>query len=177
MKLIKEVAEVYRNQEYGQGIDGVKVMQLRRFTDDGGSMTELARVEETGRMQGFTEFQVRQMNYSTIEPGVIKAFHVHQRQRDIWFVPPEDRVLLVLVDVREDSPTKRRVLKVMLGGGTSTWVSIDRGIAHGFKNIGERTARVIYLTDLHFSADPETTDEGRLPWDMVGAEIWEPAKD
>jgi hypothetical protein len=33
------------------------------------------------------------------------------------------------------------------------------------------------MTDVHFSAEPGVTDEGRLPWDLVGAEIWEPAKE
>ena len=46
--------------------------------------------------------------FSTLDPGIIKAFHLHKQQRDVWFVPPEDRVLLVLVDVRDDSPTAKR---------------------------------------------------------------------
>jgi hypothetical protein len=33
------------------------------------------------------------------------------------------------------------------------------------------------MTDMHFSAEPAATDEGRLPWDLVGAEIWEPSKE
>ena len=35
-----------------------------------------------------------------MDPGVIKAFHLHRRQTDVWFVPPGDKMLLVLLDVR-----------------------------------------------------------------------------
>lgn len=178
MKLVPEAVGVFRHQEYGNGIDGVKVMRLTRHSDDGGSITELARFNESGLFAGdFSDFRIRQINYSTIDPGVIKAFHVHGRQRDLWFVPPEDRILLVLVDVRDESATARRALKVMLGDGASMWVSIPKGVAHGCRNIGERPARIVYMTDVHFSPEPGVTDEGRLPWDLVGAEIWEPSKD
>jgi len=30
-----------------------------------------------------------------MDPGVIKAFHLHRRQTDVWFVPPGDRMLRV----------------------------------------------------------------------------------
>ena len=175
--LIPEVRTAHRLQDYGGGIDEVKVIRLTRFSDDQGSLTELARLDDKGHLHGFTALRLQQLNYSTLEPGVIKAFHVHKGQREAWFVPPEDRILLVLVDVRDASPTARRVMKIVLGDGSSMLLSIPPGVAHGFKNIGTKTARVIYLTDRHFSAEPEKTDEGRLPWDMVGPEIWEPSKD
>jgi dTDP-4-dehydrorhamnose 3,5-epimerase len=176
--LVPEVVSVLTKQDYGRpGIDDVKYVVLRRFSDDGGSITELARLTEEGRTEAFSAFQVRQVNYSTIEPGVIKAFHVHERQRDLWFVPPEDRVLLVLVDVRRDSKTPRHAMKIMLGDGNSSLVSIPPGVAHGCRNLGDAPARIIYMTDVPFSLDPQVTDEGRLPWDLVGAEIWEPAKE
>jgi len=177
-KLIPEAISLYKHQEYGGGMQDVKVLRLRRFGDDGGSMTELTRLNEHGFFDNeFNGFQVRQVNYSTLEPGVIKAFHVHKRQYDVWYVPPEDRVLLVLVDLREEAASRRKVLKVLLGGGDSMLVKIPPGVAHGCKNIGTGTAHLIYFTSEHFSPEPATTDEGRLPWDLVGAEIWEPAKD
>ena len=52
----------------------------------------------------FRGFEVRQVNYSEMDPGVIKAFHLHRRQTDVWFVPPGDKMLLVLLDVRAGSP-------------------------------------------------------------------------
>jgi dTDP-4-dehydrorhamnose 3,5-epimerase len=178
VRLIPEIVPVLTEQDYARAIDGVRVVPLQRFVDHGGSMTELTRLDEGGTFhQGFTDFKVRQINFSTLDPGIVKAFHVHMRQRDVWFVPPEDRVLLVLVDVREGSPTAKRALKVLLGGGRSVLVAIPPGVAHGCKNVGDGAAHLVYMTDVHFSPEPGKTDEHRLPWDIVGAEIWEPAKE
>lgn len=178
VKLIPEIRTLFKFQEYGAKppIDGVAVVRLRRFHDDGGSMTELARLA-SGEVEGLPGFRPAQINYSVVEPGVIKAFHLHHRQTDLWYVPPEDRVLLVLVDVREGSATAKAATKIMLGDGASSLVRIPPGVAHGCKNAGERAARIIYMTDEVFSPEPGRTDEGRLPWDMVGSEIWEPSKD
>jgi dTDP-4-dehydrorhamnose 3,5-epimerase len=178
VKLMRELAAIFKYQDYGKKppIDGVAVHALRRFGEDGGSMTELARVAD-GALAFDAGFKLAQINYSVIEPGVLKAFHVHHRQTDLWFVPPDDRVLLVLVDVREGSPTVKTVTKLVLGDKSSSLVRIPPGVAHGCKNIGEKAARIVYMTDVQFSAEPKETDEGRLPWDFVGAEIWEPSKD
>jgi dTDP-4-dehydrorhamnose 3,5-epimerase len=179
VKLDRDVQSILRTQDYGArpGIDGVVYTLLRRFNEQGGSMTELSRFHEAGVHAVFSAFTIAQLNYSMIEPGVMKAFHVHRRQTDIWFVPPDDRVLLVLIDVREGSPDVRTAMKLMLGDGNSVLVKIPPGVAHGCKNLGDRPARIIYMTDVEFSSDPAVTDEGRLPWDLIGPEIWEPAKD
>ena len=178
MKLLSELKSFFTFQEYGKQppIEGVAVETLSRFGDDGGSMTELGRFTG-GVPAALPGFTLAQLNYSTIEPSVVKAFHVHHRQTDIWFVPPEDRVVLVLVDVRAGSPTEKRVTKLMLGDGRSLLVRIPPGVAHGCRNVGVKPARIVYLTDVHFSAVSGVTDEGRLPWDLVGAEIWEPSKE
>ena len=178
VKLIPAAETVYRHQDYGSrpAIDGVTVHELKRFRDDGGSMTELSRFT-AGRPDAIPGFDLAQLNYSVVEPGVLKAFHVHKKQTDVWYVPPEDRVLLVLVDVRQGSPSERVVLKIILGDGVSMLVRIPPGVAHGCKNLGAAPARIVYMTDTRFDADPARTDEGRLPWDMVGEDIWAPAKD
>jgi len=178
VKLLGELKSFFTFQDYGKKppIDGVAVHVLSRFADDGGSMTELARFTG-GVPDAFPGFTLAQVNYSTIEPSVVKAFHLHHRQTDIWFVPPEDRVVLVLVDVRAGSPTEKRVTKLMLGDGRSILVRIPPGVAHGCRNVGPMPARIVYLTDVHFSAVAGETDEGRLPWDLVGADIWEPSKE
>ncbi len=174
MKLVPEAEANWRLQDYSctPAIAGVETVELRRFRDDGGSMTELARLSD-GRFAGLAGFVAAQVNYATVAPGAIKAFHVHRRQTDVWFVPPSDRILLVLVDVREGSPTSGARMRILLGDGLSRLVRIPPGVAHGCRNLGGETARVLYFADRHFSGDPSECDEGRLPWDLVGAEAWE----
>ncbi len=177
MDLTPEAKRAFQIQSYGPApsIEGVQGVELRRHHDDGGSMTELARLVD-GRPEALGGFTVRQINYSELEPGAIKAFHLHLRQTDVWYVPPSDRVLVVLVDVRETSPTKGTKVRVMLGSGASRLLRIPPGVAHGAKNLGAAPARVVYFTDVHFSPEPSSCDEGRLPWDYAGAAIWEPTR-
>jgi dTDP-4-dehydrorhamnose 3,5-epimerase len=154
-------------------IEGVEVVDLRRHHDDGGSMTELARLVD-GRAPGLAGFTVRQVNYSEVEPGIIKAYHVHLRQTDVWYVPPSDRILVVLLDVRQASRTAGTRMRLTLGAGASRLLRVPPGVAHGARNLATTTGRIIYFTDVHFSAEPAECDEGRLPWDFAGAELWEP---
>ena len=174
MDLSPDAKQRFQMQSYGPAaeIDGVEIVELRRHGDDGGSMTELARLVD-GRPEALGGFTVRQINYSEVEPGAIKAFHLHTRQTDVWYVPPSDRILVVLLDVRKGSRTEGTRRRVMLGAGAPRLLRIPPGVAHGAKNLGPATGRIIYFTDLHFSPEPATCDEGRLPWDYAGTDVWD----
>ena len=174
MELNPDAKRAFRIQSYGPAprIEGVEFVELTRHHDDGGSLTELARLT-AGQPAAFTGFTVRQINYSEVEPGVIKAFHLHGRQTDVWYVPPSDRMLVVLGDVRKGSPTEGARMRFMLGDGASRLVRIPPGVAHGVRNLGTAPGRIIYLVDAQFSPDPADCDEGRLPWDYLGAEVWD----
>ncbi len=169
-----DALENYTVQDYSKKstIEGVEIHELRRFNDDGGSMTELGRLDG-GVLKGLEGFEARQMNYSVMEPLAIKAFHLHKRQTDVWFVPPSDKMLLVLGDMRKDSPTEGLVQRIVLGDGNSRLVRIPPGVAHGARNLRPASQSVIvYFVDVQFSMDDDC-DEGRLDWDQFGADVWE----
>lgn len=167
-------SQSYAIQDYRarKRIEGVEIVELKRFNDDGGSMTEIGRLNE-GVHQQLPGFVARQLNYSTMEPLAIKAFHLHKRQTDVWFVPPSDKILLVLADVRAGSASEGQVMRIVLGDGNSRLIRIPPGVAHGCKNL--RTAQsstIIYFVDVQFSTDA-SCDEGRIPWDHFGAQVWD----
>ena len=174
MDLSPDAKRAFSLQSYGGAarIDGVALVPLTRHTDDGGALTELARLTD-GRAEGLEGFTVRQVNFSELAPGAIKAFHLHVRQTDVWYVPPSDRMLMVLLDVRQGSRTEGARMRFVLGDGASRLLRIPPGVAHGVRNVGTAPGRIVYFTDLHFSPEPSTCDEGRLPWDHAGADVWE----
>jgi len=178
MELSDEAKRTFRVQDYAPKpkIKGVEIVELARHTDDGGSFTELGRFQ-AGASAAFGGFVLAQANWSEMEPGAIKAFHLHERQTDLWFVPASDKVLLVLLDVRAGSPTEGTRMRFVLGDGHSRLVRIPPGVAHGCRNVGPTRARIIYFTDTHFSPAPDSSDEGRLPWDFAGADVWEIARE
>jgi len=171
-RLAPEYAQLLTQQDYSPRprIEGVVLKDLRRFTEDGGEFQELARLDEAGGIPEFPGFKVRQVNYSVMEPGVIKAFHLHLQQEDVWFVPPGGKLVVGLLDCREGSPTKGVSMRLALGDGKSQLLYIPRGVAHGAANLTNRPAAVMYFVNQHFSPSP--TDENRLPFDLLGKEFW-----
>ncbi len=177
MQLSDSAKRAFSVQSYAPEprLDGVEIVELVRHVDDGGALTELARLTQgaSGALPGFT---VCQVNYSELAPGAIKAFHLHQRQTDVWFVPPEDRILCALIDVRSGSPTEGVRTRIVLGAGQSRLIRIPPGVAHGARNVAAATGHIIYFTDLPFTPDPATCDEGRLPCDFAGPHVWDVAR-
>ena len=167
----------YSVQQYAapRKIAGVEILDLRRFHDDGGSMTELGRLT-SGVHRDLLGFEVRQVNFSEMEAGAIKAFHLHQRQTDVWFIPPASKMLVVLGDVRKGSGSEGVTQRLVLGDGTSRLVRIPPGVAHGVRNLATARGTIVYFVDTHFDADPSRCDEGRLPWDHFGREMWDVVK-
>lgn len=170
------IGPAYRDQAstqtYGgrQRIDGVELTDLALFGDEGGDFCEIGRFNPDGTLAARPSYRPAQASYSFMEPGTIKAWHLHREQDDLWFVAPHVRLLVGLLDTREDASTYRVQMRLMLGGGKARLLFIPRGVAHGVANMSSRGAQIIYFTNAAF--DPHNPDEHRLPWDMLGADFW-----
>jgi hypothetical protein len=50
-------------------------------------------------------------------------------------------------------------------------------VAHGCRNLSPtQRCAIIYFVDVQFSVDDDC-DEGRLPWDHFGSEVWEVSRE
>ncbi len=156
-------------------ISGVTVIKLRNFVGENGDFSELLRLNDRGECETLPGFMPRQINRSKQYNKAIKAWHLHYKQDEIWYVPPDEHIMLGLWDVREDSLTKGVTQKIPLGGGNSIAVYIPRGVAHGAANYSGKKANVYYFVNNQFN--PKDPDEHRLPWDAAGKEFWEPPKE
>lgn len=152
-----------------QKIDGVQMVDNPIFSGEDGTFEELARFDD-GMMLKFPDFQIKQINRSIVLPGAIKAWHLHYNQEDIWYVPPQDFILLGLWDVREKSPTSGISQKIVMGAGRARLVYIPRGVAHGAANVSHKESTLIYFVNQCF--DAENPDEQRLQWDLLGNDFW-----
>lgn len=151
-------------------IDGVKLVEQRRFTEDGGSFAELLRLNG-GQSPVFEGFEVKQVNCSDMEPGTIKAWHLHFQQEDVWFVPPTSKLLVGLWDVRAESATKGATMRLVLGDGKAQLLYIPRGVGHGAANITACRQTLIYFVNNQF--DAAQPDEHRLDAFALGREFWQ----
>lgn len=163
--------EALSTQSYGRTqITGVELRGLRLFSDEGGDFCEVVRFGMHGALPDFPDFSPAQLNYSVLEPGAIKAWHLHQAQEDLWFAPPAGRLLVGLLDVRESSPTYQQTMRFAVGAGQPELLFIPRGVAHGVANLGTAPAGLFYLVNRLF--DAQDPDEHRLPYDLLGADFW-----
>ncbi|MDD3158341.1 dTDP-4-dehydrorhamnose 3,5-epimerase family protein [Anaeromusa sp.] len=137
-------------------IQGVEVKKLVRHPDDRGFFMEILR-DDDELLKRFG-----QASLSKSYPGVIKAFHYHKRQDDIWFFPVGN-AQVVLHDMREDSPTKGETNVFYLGEDNPQIVVIPVGVAHGYRVLGNTPAVIVYFTTESY--DPKNPDEYRVAWD------------
>jgi len=155
----------------GAGIDGVEIIDLLIMSDEGGDFCEVTRFTPEGTLVCKPDYRPAQISYSLMEPGTIKAWHLHLKQDDLWFVMPAGRLVVGLLDVRSDSATYRQHMRLTLGAGRARLLVIPRGVAHGVANLQTHsTATLIYFTNTAF--DPHDPDEHRLPWDTLGEQFW-----
>lgn len=137
-------------------IEGVVIKQLVRHCDDRGFFMEILR-DDDGLLSRFG-----QASMSISYPGVIKAFHYHERQDDIWFFPVGN-AQVVLHDLRENIPTKGVTNVFYMGETNPLLLVIPKGVAHGYRVLGSSPLIITYFTTESFNlADP---DELRLAWD------------
>ncbi len=135
-------------------IEGVEVKKLRTFPDERGFFREVIRVSDDFFAEGFA-----QLSHSFMHAGVAKAWHIHQRQVDWWYVP-SGALKLALYDTREASSTRGERAELFLGECYEAQaVKIPPGVAHGCRALAP--THLLYVTSRIY--DP--SDEGRIAHD------------
>jgi dTDP-4-dehydrorhamnose 3,5-epimerase len=132
-------------------IDGVVLKELVTHADERGFFREVIR--ETDEF--FDHFG--QWSHALMYPGTAKAWHIHQRQTDWWYVIGAIKV--ALYDTREGSTTKGELTEFLMGDGQASCLKIPPGVAHGCRAL--ELSHILYLTSSVYAPD----DEGRIPHD------------
>ena len=151
-------------------LEGVWTQALKKRRSDNGFFMEYARFTG-GSAEGLPiPFEVRQLSVSRAEPGRVNAFHIHpnQPQNELWTVV-EGQLKVWLIDLRAGSATEGHRRAFILSGEEPAQLHIPAGVAHGYQ-AGPTGALLLYAMDQQFN--PEKPNEGRLPWDFFGAELW-----
>jgi dTDP-4-dehydrorhamnose 3,5-epimerase len=136
-------------------INGVEFKELVTHVDERGFFREIIRVTDPLFSEGFGQW-----SQSLMYHDVIKAWHVHKKQIDWWYVA--SGVLKVgLYDSRKESSTYGDTMSFFMGDNQDAQIlRIPTGVAHGCKCICG-PANLFYITSETYN--PE--DEGRIPYD------------
>ncbi|MDP2948508.1 MAG: dTDP-4-dehydrorhamnose 3,5-epimerase family protein [Chloroflexota bacterium] len=136
-------------------IEGVEVKQLAKHVDERGYLMELLRSDDP-IFRKFGQAYVA-LNF----PGVVRAWHYHQKQDD-HFVVVKGVVKVALYDARQGSPTQGQVDEFFLGEQNNILLKIPVGVMHGYKTVGTEPSLLLnFPTELY---DQQQPDEYRLPW-------------
>ena len=135
-------------------IEGVHKKILRSIPDERGRVLEIFRCDD----DLFSRFG--QVYITTTYPGVIKAWHMHQKQTDnVCCI--QGMIKLVLFDSRKDSPTFKEINQFYLGIHNPLLIQIPSNIYHGWMCISQEEAIVVNIpTEPYNRLNP---DEHRLP--------------
>lgn len=136
-------------------IHGVEFKPLVTFSDERGFFRELIRATDPIFTEGFGQW-----SHTKTFAGAAKAWHIHKRQTDWWYVAI-GTLKIALYDARPDSPTHGQLEELVLGEAHGAQiVKIPPGVAHGYRVL-EGPAHLFYITSNIY--DP--ADEGRIPHD------------
>jgi len=137
-------------------IEGVEVKKLATFCDDRGFFREVLR-DDDGLLSRFGQTSV-----TKTYPGIIKAFHWHKLQDDLWYVA-SGMARVVLHDLRESSKTKGETDVIFAGEENPVLIKIPTGVAHGYQVLGNQPVILFYHTTESYKK--EAPDEERIPFD------------
>jgi dTDP-4-dehydrorhamnose 3,5-epimerase len=134
-------------------IQGVKTKNLKVLPDERGRLMEILRRDD----EIFLEFG--QAYVTTTYPGVIKAWHKHEKQTDN-IACVVGMIKLAVYDGRPDSPTHREINQFYIGVHNPMLVQVPAGVYHGWMCVSPEEAVVVNVpTNTYDRANP---DEQRL---------------
>jgi dTDP-4-dehydrorhamnose 3,5-epimerase len=136
-------------------IEGVVIKSLESHRDERGFFREIIRVNDDFFSEGFAQW-----SHSLMYSGVVKAWHIHGKQVDWWYVGA-GVLKVALHDCRSDSATHGQTMELLMGDDQPPRVlKIPPGVAHGCKCISG-PVHLYYMTSRIYDPD----DEGRIPHD------------
>ena len=139
-------------------IDGVEVRDLAVNADVRGHLVEVFRTDWE-LYDPAPEMSYYSMSY----PGVVRAWHRHERGQVDHFICPSGRIRVGIHDDREESPTQGETNEFVIGEHNQQAVRIPGDCWHGFEAIGD--SRALFLNFPTMLYDYDDPDEQRLPPD------------
>jgi dTDP-4-dehydrorhamnose 3,5-epimerase len=137
-------------------IHDVVIKKLVTHSDDRGYFREILR-DDDHLLSRFG-----QTSFTKTYPGVIKAFHWHEKQDDLWYVV-DGMARVVLHDRRPASPSRGVTQVIYAGEDNPVLIYIPIGVAHGYQVLGTKPVMLFYHVTQSYN--PQAPDELRIPFD------------
>ena len=137
-------------------IEGVTITPLKRIPDERGAVLHMISRD----WPVFT--QMGELYFSTVVPGVVKGWHLHQRMI-LNYAVPIGRIKFVLFDNRAESVTRGEVQETFIGEDNYALVTVPPGIWNGFKGLGDYPSLVANCASIPHDPDEVSHRPARHP--------------
>jgi dTDP-4-dehydrorhamnose 3,5-epimerase len=134
-------------------LPGIVIRPLKRFADERGFFTEIMRSDWADLFQD----EVMQANMSVSYPGIVRAWHKHERGQIDHFLVLKGALKICAYDDHS-----QELDEVVSSEANTQVVRMPGHYWHGFKVVGHESATLVYFVNKHY--DYENPDEVRRPW-------------
>jgi dTDP-4-dehydrorhamnose 3,5-epimerase len=135
-------------------LPGIFIKPLKRFADERGFFTEIMRSDWTDTFQD----ELCQANMSISYPGIVRAWHRHERGQVDHFL-----VLRGALKICAYDDESHELDEIISSGENPQVIRMPGHYWHGFRVVGNELAMLVYFVNrLYDYKDP---DEIRRPWD------------
>ncbi len=135
-------------------LKGIVVRPLTRFYDERGHFSEMMRAD----WEDVFDDKVMQANHSFTFPGIVRAWHRHQRGQVDWFIPLKGTLQICAYD-----DATMELDEILVTGESLRIVKIPGHYWHGFRVVGNEPGLLVYFVNRLY--DHKSPDEERRPWD------------
>ena len=134
-------------------IESVVILDLRKFNDERGWLTELFRHDELA-----AEFYPTMAYISATKPGVTRGPHEHVEQADLFcFMGPSD-FKIRMWDNRRASKTFNHMMTLVVGETNPKSVLVPAGVVHAYQNVGDAQGIVINCPNRLYAGEGKRQD-------------------
>jgi dTDP-4-dehydrorhamnose 3,5-epimerase len=135
-------------------LEGIKVLDLKKFIDERGSFTEIMRVDWE---DFFEKDKPVQANLSVSFPGMVRAWHKHEKGQVDYFLVISGSMKICAFD-----ETNEELDEIVVSGEKLQLVRIPGKYWHGTKTIGTKPSVTVYFVSRLY--DYQKPDELRRNW-------------
>ncbi len=145
--------ENYQKLEFNEVQGGVIYQDIKRFGDDRGDFVNIDFAVQLKRSYLITNNQ----------SGVVRAFHGHQQEAKLFYVP-QGAFKFIIMDM-VGGQWKEYVLQASV----PKTLYIPSGYYNGFVSLSNDALLVVYSSS---TMEESRNDDIRLSYDCLGTEVW-----
>jgi dTDP-4-dehydrorhamnose 3,5-epimerase len=157
-------------------LPGVTLASIPKFADDRGNFLnidlenlKIPHEESVSRILSFDKQFKRSYIISNHRAGIVRAFHGHEYEGKLFYVP-RGAFKFIILEMTSDIPPTQRWEEYVLSADVPKLLWVPKGYYNGFVSLTDDNLLICFSTS---TMEESREDDCRLPYDKLGKEVWE----